>query len=81
MQIIFDNLIQSFTLTVCLRVISNKKILLDYLDLIYFSSKIRDNSRIFICDNASQKVKIIFNMLKKELSKICSCKIILNEYK
>ena len=37
--------------------------------------------RIFICDNVFQKVKIIFNMLKKELSKIHSCRIILNEYK
>ena len=61
--------------------ISNKETSLDYLDLTYFLSKIRNNSRISICDNASQKVKMTFNMLKKELSKICSYKIILSKYK
>ncbi len=81
MQIVFNNLIQSFTLTVCLRMISDRKILLNYLDFTYFSSKIEDNARIFIYNNTFKKVKIIFNMLKKELNKIHSCKIILNEYK
>ena len=81
MQIVFDNLIQSFTLTVCLKMISNREILLDHLDFAYFLSKIKDNVRISICDNISQEVKITFNMLKKELDKICSCRIILNKYK
>ena len=81
LNIIFDNLIQSFTLIIHLRVISDREMLFDYLDLAYFLSKIEDNLRISICDNASQKVKMTFNMLKKELSKIHSYKIILNEYK
>ncbi len=61
--------------------INNKEILLDYFDFTYFLSKIENNVRISICDNAFQKVKIIFNMLKKELDKIHSYKIISNEYK
>ncbi len=81
MQIVFDNSIQSFTLIIHLKMISSRKTLFNHLDFTYFSSKIRDNARIFICDNVSQKVKIIFNMLKKELNKIYSYKIILNKYK
>ena len=61
--------------------ISNREISFNHLDFIYFLLKIKDNARISIYDNTFQKVKIIFNMLKKKLNKICSCKIISNEYK
>ena len=80
-QIILDNLIQSFTLTVCLRMISSRESLLNYLNLTDFSSKIQSNVRIFIHHNASQRVKTTFNMLKKKLHEVCSCNIILNKYK
>jgi len=80
-QIVFDNLIQSFTLVVYLKVISSRETLLNHLNLADFSSKIWSNVRISIHYNASQKVKMTFNMLKKELCEICSCSVILNEYK
>ena len=80
-QIILNNLIQSFTLTVYLKIISSRKMLLNHLDLADFSSKIWSNVRIFICYDASWEVKMIFNMLKKKLHEVCSCNVILNEYK
>ena len=80
-QIIFDNLIQSFILTVYLKMISNKKMLLNHLNLADFSSKIWSNARIFICYDVSWKIKMTFNMFKKKLHEVCSCNIILNEYK
>src|SRR5436190_16557289 len=80
-QIIFDNFIQDFILIINLKMISNKKSLFNYLNLTDFLSKMRNNSRIFICNNVFQKVKMTFNMLKKQLCEICSCNIILNRYK
>ena len=80
-QIVLDNSIQDFTLIISLRIISNKELLLNYLNLADFSLKVRDNVRISICHNVFQKVKIILNMLKKELYKVCSYKVILSEYK
>src|SRR5436190_17640886 len=75
-QIILDNSIQDFILTVSLRVISSREMLLNYLNLTDFSLKIEDNARIFICNNVFQKIKTTFNMLKKQLCKVCSCNII-----
>src|SRR5437773_1871372 len=80
-QIILDNFIQDFILIINLRVISSRELLLNYLNLVNFSSKIRNNARIFIHYNVSQKIKITFNMLKKQFCEICSCTIISNEYK
>jgi len=80
-QIVLDNLIQSFTLTVYLRVISNRKILFNHLNLTDFLLKIWSNVRISIYHNASQKVKIILNMFKKKLHEVCSYKVILSKYK
>ena len=80
-QIILDNSIQSFTLIVCLKMISDRKMLLNHLNLADFLSKIWSNVRIFIHYNASWKVKMTFNIFKKKLCEICSYNIILNEYK
>ena len=80
-QIILDNLIQSFTLIIHLRMISDRETSFNHLNLADFLSKIQSNARISICHNASQKVKMTFNMLKKELHKVCSCSVILSEYK
>ena len=80
-QIILDNLIQSFTLIICLKIISNREILFNHLNLTNFLSKIWSNVRIFIYHDASWKIKMIFNMFKKEFCEICSCSIISNEYK
>src|SRR5438034_7010704 len=80
-QIVFDNSIQGFTLIISLRVISDRELPLNYLNLTDFLSKVRDNSRISIHNNASQEAKSTFNMLKKQLCEICSCSIISDEYK
>src|SRR5216117_538500 len=80
-QIILDNFIQDFTLTVSLKVISSRELLLNYLNLADFLSKIRNNARISIHHNAFQEVKMTFNMLKKQLCEVCSCTIISDEYK
>ena len=80
-QIILNNLIQSFTLTVYLKMISSREMLLNHLNLADFSSKIWSNVRISICYNASWRVKMTFNMLKKELCEVCSCSVISDEYK
>ena len=80
-QIVLNNSIQSFILIICLKVISDKKMLLNHLNLVDFLSKIWSNARISIYYNVSWKVKTTFNMLKKELCEICSCSIISNEYK
>src|SRR5205809_1940682 len=61
--------------------ISDRELLLNHLNLTDFSSKVRDNARISIHHNASQKVKMTFNMLKKELCEVCSCRVISDEYK
>ena len=50
-QIILDNFIQDFTLIINLRVISSRELLLNYLNLANFLSKIRSNTRIFIHHN------------------------------
>src|SRR5436190_21130089 len=76
-QIILNNFIQDFTLIISLKMISSRELLLNYLNLADLS-KIRNNIRIFICYNAFQKIKMTFNMLKKQLCKVCSCTIILN---
>ncbi len=80
-QIVLNNLIQSFTLTVCLRIISNRKMLLNHLNLANFLSKIWNNMRISIYHDTSWKIKMTFNMLKKELHKVCSYNVILSKYK
>ena len=80
-QIVLNNSIQSFTLTVHLKMISNRETSLNYLNLADFSSKIWNNVRISICHDAFQKVKIIFNMLKKELCEVCSYNVISDKYK
>ena len=80
-QIILDNLIQSFILTICLKVISNRKMLLTHLNFTDFSLKIWNNARISIYHDAFQKIKITFYMLKKKLHKVCNYNIILNKYK
>ena len=80
-QIVLDNSIQSFTLTVCLKVISSRETLFNHLNLTNFLSKIWSNVRISIYHNAFQKVKTTFNMLKKKFHKVCSCSVILSEYK
>ena len=80
-QIILNNLIQSFTLIIHLRMINSKKVLFNHLNLINFSLKIWSNVRIFIHHNVFQKVKTTFNMLKKKIHKVCSYDIILSEYK
>src|SRR5436190_1302964 len=80
-QIILDNFIQDFILIISLRVINNRELLFNYLNLADFLLKIKNNARISIHYNAFQKVKMIFNMLKKQLCKVCNCTIILDEYK
>ena len=80
-QIVLDNLIQSFTLIIHLRVISNRELSLNHLNLADFSSKIQSNARISIHHNASWRIKIILYMLKKEFHKVCSYSIISDEYK
>ena len=80
-QIVFDNLIQSFILIIFLKMISDKEMLFNHLNLTNFLSKIWSNVRISICYNAFQKVKMTFNMLKKKLHEVCSCSIISSEYK
>ena len=80
-QIIFNNLIQSFILTVCLKMISSREMLFNHLNLADFLSKIWSNVRIFIYYDASWKIKTTFNMLKKKLCKICTCNVISDEYK
>ena len=81
LQIVLDNSIQSLTLIICLKVISDRESSLNHLNLTDFLSKVKDNARIPICHNASQEVKTTLNMLKKELHKVCSCRIISDEYK
>src|SRR6266496_3781283 len=78
-QIIFNNFIQDFILIINLKIISSRELLLNYLNLADFSSKIRSNARIFICHNASQKAKMTFNMLKEQLCEVCSCTVISDE--
>ena len=80
-QIILNNLIQSFILTVYLKMISSREMLFNYLNLTNFSSKIWSNARISIHHDASWKVKTTFYMLKKKLHEVCNCNVILNEYK
>src|SRR6266487_504943 len=80
-QIVLNNSIQNFTLIISLKMISSRELSLNYLNLADFSSKIRNNVRISICHNAFQKVKMTFNMLKEQFCKVCSCTVILNEYK
>ena len=80
-QIVLNNSIQSFTLIICLKMISDREMWLNYLNLADFLSKIWNNARIFIHHNAFQKIKTTFNMLKKEFHKVCSCNVILNKYK
>ena len=80
-QIVLDNSIQSFILIVHLRVINSKEISFNHLNLADFSLKIWSNARISICYNASWKIKMTFNMFKKKLYEVCSCNVILNEYK
>ena len=80
-QIILNNLIQSFTLIVHLRMISDREMLLNHLNLADFLSKIWSNVRISICHDTSWKVKMTFNMLKKKLHEICNYNIVLNKYK
>ena len=80
-QIVLDNLIQSLTLIIHLRVISNRELLLNHLNLTDFLLKVRDNARISIHYNASWEVKMTLNMLKKELCEVYNCRVILNEYK
>ena len=80
-QIIFNNLIQSFILIICLKMISSRKMLFNYLNLADFSSKIQSNTRIFIHYNVFQEIKITLNMFKKKLCKVCSCSVILSKYK
>src|SRR5436190_22145390 len=80
-QIVLDNFIQDFTLIISLRMISSRELLLNYLNLADFLSKIRINARISIYYNVFYKIKTIFNMLKKQLSEVCSCIVILSEYK
>ena len=80
-QIVLDNLIQSFTLIIHLKIISNREMLLNHLNFTDFLSKIWNNVRISIHYDASWKVKTTFNMLKKKFHKVCSCSVILNEYK
>src|SRR5438034_10187921 len=80
-QIIFNNSIQSFILIVHLKMISDREMSFNHLNLADFSSKIQSNVRISICHNAFQRIKTIFNMLKKELCEVCNCSIISNKYK
>src|SRR5216117_1699341 len=80
-QIVFNNSIQDFTLIISLRMISCKEMLLNYLNLADFSSKIRSYMRISIHHYASQKVKMTFNMFKKQFHKVCSCTIISDRQK
>ena len=81
LQIVLDYSIQSFTLIICLRVISSRKMLFDDLNLTDLSSEVWHHAGVSICDNASRWVKMTLNMLKKQLSKVCSCSIITDEYK
>ena len=81
MQVVFNNLIQSFTLIIYLRVISCREILLNNLDFTNFLLKIRDNVRILIDNNAFRCAKVALNMLKEELDKVCSYNIISCRYK
>src|SRR5436190_5214437 len=80
-QIVLNNSIQSFILIIYLRMISSRETSFNHLNLTNFLSKIQNNARIFIHHNAFQKVKITFNMLKKELCEVCSCSIISDKYK
>ena len=80
-QIILNYLIKSFTLIINLQIISYRKLVFNHFNLIYFLLKIRDNSEVLICNNTSQKVKIVFYILKKKFYKICSYNIILYKNK
>ena len=80
-QIVLDNLIQYFTLIISLRVINDRETLLNQLNLTDFLSKIRSYVRISIHHYAFQKVKMTFNMFKKQFHKVCSCNVISDEYK
>ena len=80
-QIILNNLIQSFILIIHLKMISDREMLFNHLNLADFLLKIWHNVRIFIHHNAFQEVKMTFNMLKKEFHEVCNCSVISDEYK
>ena len=63
-------MIKNFTLIISLRMIDNKYVSLDYLNLVDLSSEFQDNVQVSICYYISRSFKIAFNMLKKQLCKL-----------